>query len=74
MNLIDNELSGEIPPELGNLKNLVKLETPNKNEVERGDPAGAGQPQKPGKVETPHKRVERGDPAGVGQPSPTWIC
>ena len=42
-----NQLSGEIPPELGNLPNLTELYL--SEPVERGDTAGVGQPHQPDK-------------------------
>ena len=41
--LQDIQLSGEIPPELGNLANLEVLDL-NFNQLSRGDSSGVGQP------------------------------
>ena len=46
LSLYENQLSGEIPPELGNLTNLVEA-APLRKPVERRDTAGVGQPRQP---------------------------
>ena len=73
-----NQLSGEIPPELGNLASLQKLDlggnqfsgeippelaklpsllgaVPQRQPVERGDTAGAGQPHRPAMADEPQR-------------------
>ena len=42
-----NQLTGEIPPELGGLTNL-EVAVPLQQRVDRGDTGGVGQPDQPG--------------------------
>ena len=67
LNLYDNELSGEIPPELGSLSNLDGL-APQRQRLERGDTGGTGQPLQPERYGPRKQRLERGDTGGAGQP------
>ena len=46
LDLMENQLSGEIPPELGNLTNLIGLAA-QREPAERGDTTGVGQPRQP---------------------------
>ena len=46
LDLAGNQLSGEIPPELGSLSDLKWLH-PRRQQVERGDTGGTGQPLQP---------------------------
>ena len=79
-----NQLSGSIPPDLGNLASLVTLylydnqlsgsippelgNLANLEPVERVDTVGTGQPRQPG-IPVPRRQpVERVDTAGTGQP------
>ena len=60
-----NNLSGEIPAELGSLANLA---VPRREPVERGDTGVVGQPRLPGRAGPQREPVERGDTGGAGQP------
>ena len=64
LNLDNNDLSGEIPPELGNLSNLTSCPRSRQKKMT----AGAGQPLQPDNSEPRQQRLERGDTAGAGQP------
>ena len=44
--LYENQLRGEIPPELGNLADLTELFL-YENQLRGGDTAGVGQPRRP---------------------------
>ena len=67
LDLRTNQLTGEIPAELGDLTNLTELSTPQQP-VDRGDTGGVGQPDQPGRAVPPQQPVDRGDTGGVGQP------
>ena len=73
--LTGNGLSGEIPPALGRLASLERLDLGSsvgprggvgRQRVERGDSAGTGRPHQPPRAGTRGQRVERGDSAGTG--------
>ena len=74
LDLYWNQLSGEIPPELGSLSSLAYLHL-NSKSVERPDTAGAGRLVQPGMAAPQRQSVERGDTAGVGRPlsNGLWI-
>ena len=59
-----NQLSGAIPPELGNLTNLKPQ--PELQPTERGDPAGTGQPDQPAGASTWLQPTERAIPPELG--------
>ena len=67
LSLYSNQLTGEIPAELGDLTNLELLLTALLQPVDRGDTGGVGGPAQPGSGCTLHP-VDRGDTGGVGQP------
>ena len=60
--LTDNQLSGELPSELGSLTYLIILGTKD-NQVSGEIPVGTCQPQLPGSPGTPRQSVERRDTA-----------
>ena len=65
--LLGNQLTGEIPPELGNLANLTELYLSG-SQLSGGIPPEVRQPRQPDTAGPQRERVERGDTAGVGQP------
>ena len=69
-----NDLSGEIPAELGSLSNLEALSL-NENYLKRGDTGRVGRPLQPGKAVARKQPVERGDTGRAGQPlQPDIVC
>ena len=65
LDLQGNQLTGEIPAELGSLTNLERLDP---QPVDRGDTGGVGQADQPGRAVLGQQPVDRGDTGGVGQP------
>ena len=67
LGLDNNQLSGEIPSELGE-PDQPGVSVPLRQPVDRGDTGGVGQPDQPGRAVALQQPVDRGDTGGVGQP------
>ena len=66
LDLSENQLSGELPPQIGSLASLTALDLSN-NQLTEGHPCRAGQPDSPGRVVLEQQPVGREAARRTGQ-------